>query len=55
LQLTEANPPELKVNSVTREQRLRLVNLLKCFTVDISGTRPVEEAVITSGGVRLRN
>jgi predicted Rossmann fold flavoprotein len=47
-------PPELKVNSVTREQRLRLVNLLKCFTVDISGTRPVEEAVITSGGVEIK-
>lgn len=47
-------PPETKVNAVTRAQRQRLLETLKCFTVDISGTRPVDEAVITRGGVRVK-
>ncbi len=47
-------PPETKVNSVTRAQREELVRLLKHFTVRISGTRPVEEAVITSGGISVK-
>jgi predicted Rossmann fold flavoprotein len=46
--------PETKVNSITKEQRRQLVLLLKHFTVDISGTRPVDEAVITSGGVEIK-
>lgn len=40
-----------KVNSVTREQRQELVRLFKNFTVNISRKRPIDEAVITSGGV----
>jgi predicted Rossmann fold flavoprotein len=47
-------PPDLKVNSITREQRQRLVKLLKCFKLEITGTRPVEEAVITSGGIEIK-
>jgi predicted Rossmann fold flavoprotein len=43
--------PAKKVNSITREERRRLVELLKSFAVRISGARPVSEAVITSGGV----
>lgn len=43
--------PHSKVNSVTREQRQTLLRLFKNFTVRISGKRPVDEAVITSGGV----
>jgi hypothetical protein len=46
--------PETKVNSVSKEQRRRLVRLLKRFVVDIKGTRPIEEAVVTSGGVDVR-
>ncbi len=46
--------PHKKVNSVTREERLRLVSLLKCLTVNIKDTRPIEEAVITSGGIEIR-
>ena len=44
-------PPETKVNSITREQRHTLLRLLKSFPVSISGTRPVDEAIVTSGGV----
>lgn len=47
-------PGETKVNSVTKEQRRRLLELTKHFTVKISGLRPVEEAIITSGGVSTR-
>ena len=47
-------PAEEKVNSVTREQRRGLVRLFKAFPVHISGTRPVEEAIVTSGGVDVR-
>ncbi len=40
-----------KVNAVTKEQRQGLVRLMKDFTVRIAGKRPVEEAIVTSGGV----
>ena len=40
-----------KVNAVTREQRQGLVRLLKDFPVRVSGKRPIEEAIVTSGGV----
>ena len=44
-------PGDTKVNSVTKEQRRALLELTKHFTVEISGRRPVEEAIVTSGGV----
>lgn len=44
-------PGHQKVHSVTREQRKRLVSLLKAFPVTISGPRPIEDAIVTSGGV----
>ncbi len=47
-------PPETKVNSITREQRRGLLELFKNFPVEISGPRPIEEAIITSGGVDVR-
>ncbi len=42
-----------KVNQVTREQRRYLAELLKNLTVTVTGFRPVEEAIITSGGVEI--
>ena len=45
--------PEQKVHSVTRAQRRRLLELLKCLRVDIRGPRPLEEAIITAGGVKV--
>ena len=47
-------PPETKVNEITRAQRLGLVSLFKSFSIPISGTRPVAEAIVTSGGVSVR-
>ncbi len=46
--------PSLKVNQITKEQRHSLVNLLKHFKLDVSSFRPVEEAIVTSGGVDVR-
>ena len=47
-------PPETRANSVTRAQRRRLLELTKAFPVKIRGRRPVEEAIITAGGVSVR-
>jgi len=47
-------PEDTKVHSITREQRARLLNLLKAFPVSISGTRPIDEAIVTAGGVSTK-
>lgn len=47
-------PAEKRCNSVTREERQRLVRLLKCFSIDIKGFRPINEAVVTAGGVSVK-
>jgi hypothetical protein len=47
-------PADTKVHSVTKEQRKRLVRLLKAFPVRISGTKPVSDGIITSGGVDVK-
>lgn len=46
--------PNTKCNQITKEQRQALAHLLKHFTVNVSGFRPVEEAIITSGGVDVK-
>lgn len=43
-----------KVNEITKQERARLVSLLKALTVNIKGTRPIDEAIITKGGVNVR-
>ena len=47
-------PPDIKVNSVSREQRRKLAELIKHFTLNITGFRPTDEAIITRGGVAVR-
>jgi hypothetical protein len=47
-------PPQTKVHDLTRGQRRTLLELLKGFRIDLTGTRPVEEAIVTSGGVKLK-
>lgn len=46
-------PPETPVNSVTREQRQRLADVIKGLTFTVTGFRPVDEAIITAGGVTV--
>ena len=44
-------PGELRCTDFTREQRQRLIQILKAFPVHVSGTRPIDEAIVTAGGV----
>ena len=44
-------PAEEKVNSITRQQRHDLLRQFKEFPISISGPRPIDEAIVTSGGV----
>lgn len=46
--------PALRANSLTRQQRRALLEKTKHFVIPISGTRPVEEAIITRGGVSTK-
>lgn len=45
-------PADLQANSLTKQQRRAMVELLKAFSLVITGKRPVAEAIITSGGVK---
>lgn len=38
---------------MTKAQRRALEELLKCFSVSVTGPRPVAEAIVTSGGVQV--
>ena len=46
-------PPHQKVHEITREQRRELLRVLKHFSVPIAGLRPVTDAIVTSGGVKV--
>ncbi len=48
-------PGREKVNAVTKAQRAGLVGLLKAFPISVKGPRPMAEAIITAGGVALRD
>ena len=47
-------PKDKKVNSITREERAKLVKVLKNFSFRIDGFRPIEEAIVTAGGVSIK-
>jgi len=46
-------PGHKKVNAITKEERRTLEALLKRFPVSLTGPRPVSDAIITSGGVKV--
>ena len=46
--------PNKQVNEITKQERRKLVNVLKNFELEIKGFRPIEEAIITSGGVSTK-
>ena len=46
--------PSKKVNEITKEVRRKLVTLLKNFEVTITGFRPIEEAIVTAGGISTK-
>ena len=47
-------PTDMKVNQITKEMRKDLVYLLKHFSFTVGGFRPIEEAIVTSGGVNVK-
>ena len=46
--------PIKRVNEITKKERTKLVHLLKNLEIVISGFRPIEEAIITSGGINIK-
>jgi len=46
--------PERKVNSITKVERAKLLSLLKSFELTVKSPRPIAEAIITSGGIDIR-
>lgn len=53
IKLTGINPDK-KVNEVTKQERIILESLLKDFRVVVSDFRPINEAIVTSGGVSIK-
>ena len=46
-------PGNKKAHDLTKQERRRLLERFKCFTVAVAGPRPIDEAIITSGGVKV--
>lgn len=46
--------PEKKVNEITREERKQFVSIIKSLPLTVMGTRPVEEAIVTMGGIDVK-
>ena len=53
IEISKINPDK-KVNEITKQERKNLVKLLKNFELTISGFRHIEEAIITSGGINIK-
>jgi len=45
--------PEQPINQITREQRMTIGRMLKALPLSVTGTRPIEEAIVTRGGVQV--
>ncbi len=45
---------EKPVNEITKQERQKLVEIIKCFEININGFRPVEEAIVTAGGINIK-
>ena len=53
IELSRINPDK-KVNEITKKERQKLVEILKKLEIKIDGFRPIEEAIITSGGIHIK-
>lgn len=51
--LSQINPNK-KVNEITKQERKNLIALLKKFEITITGFRPIEEAIVTAGGISTK-
>lgn len=45
---------EKQINSITKEERLKLRKVIKEFTIQVEGFRPIEEAIVTAGGIAIK-
>ncbi len=45
--------PDQPINQITREQRMTIGRMLKALPLNVTGTRPIEEAIVTRGGVNV--
>lgn len=46
--------PEKRVNEITKSERMELIKVLKCLNIEIKNFRPIDEAIITSGGISIK-
>ena len=46
--------PQKQVNTITKQERVKLIEVLKGFVLEIKGFRPIEEAIVTSGGIKIK-
>ena len=53
IKLSEINP-EKTTNEITKQERKKIINLFKDFKLSIQDFRPIEEAIITSGGINIK-
>ena len=45
---------EKRINEITKKEREKLISIIKCFEITINGFRPIEEAIITRGGINTK-
>ena len=53
IELSSINPNK-QVNEISKKERMQLLNLLKEFSITVSGFRPIEEAIVTAGGINIK-
>ena len=46
--------PYKRINEITKQERQKIITILKNFEIIINGVRPIEEAIITSGGISIK-
>ena len=46
--------PQKQVNTITKQERMKLIEVLKGFVLEIKGFRPIEEALVASGGIKIK-
>lgn len=47
--------PDKKVNEITKQERYRIIDSIKHLTIFIDGYRPVKEAIVTAGGISIKD
>ena len=46
--------PDMPVHQLSKKDRMRLVDTLKCISLTVTKTRPIAEAIVTAGGVSVK-